>query len=176
MTPDLCLATDRLLLVPHRLEDFDDYRTFWAPGQIDVPGPPPLGHEESWQRLMRMIGQWHALGCGMFVVRERATDRIVGEAGIGRFERNMGESFDNAPEAGWKIAVDCWGRGYAGEAMDIAYRWFDRAFDIQRTMCMIDPDNAPSLRVAERLGFTGAGEGHYRDKPILLFERLRPPA
>lgn len=168
------IETERLLLCAHQIEDFEDYRTFWAPGPADVPGPPPLGHEESWQRLLRMIGHWQVFGHGMFAVREKASGRIVGEAGIGHFERDIDPAFNASPEAGWKIDVSCWGKGYAGEAMVAAYDWFDRAFAHDRTVCIIDHANAPSLKLADRLGFTATGEAPYRGKPILLFERFRP--
>jgi RimJ/RimL family protein N-acetyltransferase len=42
---------------------------------------------------------------------------------------------------------------------------------LSRTMCIIDPGNAPSRRLAERLGFVAFAEGLYRDKPTLILER-----
>ena len=42
----------------------------------------------------------------------------------------------------------------------------------QRIVCMIAPDNAPSLALAERLGFSRIGEGELREgEAIVLLER-----
>ena len=168
------IETDRLILTAHCIADYDDYRAFWGVDDICVPGPPPLDGEESWQRLLRFIGHWASFGYGLFLIRDRATGRLVGEGGIGHFARGLGDHFDAAPEAGWKIDFHCWGRGYAREAMRAATDWFDSAYPHDRTVCMIDHDNAPSLRLAAHLGYRGYGEGRYCDEPILLFERIRP--
>jgi RimJ/RimL family protein N-acetyltransferase len=41
-----------------------------------------------------------------------------------------------------------------------------------RTECIIAPDNAPSLRVAARLGYREIGRADLKGSPILVFERL----
>ena len=41
-----------------------------------------------------------------------------------------------------------------------------------RTVCIIDPDNAASQRVAARLGYREIGQADFKGHPILVFERL----
>ena len=38
---------------------------------------------------------------------------------------------------------------------------------------MIDPENGPSLRVAEKLGYSPFGRGEYNSEAVILFERTR---
>jgi RimJ/RimL family protein N-acetyltransferase len=49
--------------------------------------------------------------------------------------------------------------------------WFD-GVQPGRSVCMIDPDNLVSIRVASKLGFTEFERTSYKDVPIVLFERL----
>ena len=64
------------------------------------------------------------------------------------------------PEIGWRLATEARGKGYATEAAQ-------SIVDLARTVssgwlyCIIDPDNAPSHRVAAKLGFS-----HYLDTDI----------
>ena len=45
------------------------------------------------------------------------------------------------------------------------------ARDIARTLCIIDPGNAPSMRLAKRVGYQAIGERRYHDAPIGIYER-----
>ena len=59
-----------------------------------------------------------------------------------------------AIEVGWRLDPSAWGRGYATEA---GRRALDEAFGTLRLpeVCsIIQPENAGSVRVAERLGLT----------------------
>jgi RimJ/RimL family protein N-acetyltransferase len=39
-------------------------------------------------------------------------------------------------------------------------------------VCIIDPKNAPSLRVSAKLGFRAFGETDYKGKRVIKLERL----
>jgi RimJ/RimL family protein N-acetyltransferase len=60
--------------------------------------------------------------------------------------------------------------GYATEAMTAVLAWAGPAHP--RTVCIIDPDNLASLRVAARLGYREIGRVDYKGQPILVFERV----
>jgi RimJ/RimL family protein N-acetyltransferase len=79
-----------------------------------------------------------------------------------------------APEGMWKVDLDAQGWGLATEAMTAITTWFDSARP-GRTVCMIDPDNLVSIRVASKLGFIEFERTTYKDTPIVLFERLTAP-
>jgi RimJ/RimL family protein N-acetyltransferase len=40
-----------------------------------------------------------------------------------------------------------------------------------RFECMIDDTNTPSIRVAEKLGFSRLGPGDYKGEPVVLYRR-----
>jgi RimJ/RimL family protein N-acetyltransferase len=168
------LVTERLVLAPHTLADFEDSAALWGdPEVVRYIGGTPSTRSESWLRLMRCAGSWALLGLGYWAVREAASGRFVGEVGFGDFRRGFSAEFDAAPEAGWVLATWSHGRGYASEAVAAAMAWGDARFEAPRTVCMIDPDNAASLRVAAKAGYVEYARADYRASPVVLLERPR---
>ena len=164
------IETSRLTLRGHGIADFDDSLALWSDPEVTRHiGGKPSTREDVWARLLRYIGHWAAAGYGFWQVRERATDRFVGEVGIAEFHRDLAFSFDGAPEAGWVLAPWSHGRGYATEAMTAVHDW--SAADHPRTVCIIDPDNLASQRVAARLGYRQLGRADYKAVEVIVFER-----
>jgi RimJ/RimL family protein N-acetyltransferase len=60
-------------------------------------------------------------------------------------------------ELGYALASAHWGKGYAQEALRDALEYAFRTLDLNRVEADIDPRNAPSGRVLERLGFRKEG-------------------
>jgi len=80
-------------------------------------------------------------------------------------------------EVGWEIVEELRGRGLATEAMRaaIADAW-DRS-GADHLVAYIRPENEPSLRIAEKLGFRFREDGLTRSRePMLVFELRRDPA
>jgi RimJ/RimL family protein N-acetyltransferase len=63
------------------------------------------------------------------------------------------------------------GKGYATEALAAVLVWGDARFSDPRTICLIHPDNAASLRVAQKCGFREWQRATYRNEPTIVFER-----
>lgn len=124
-------------------------------------------------RLLRNGGSWSLYGYGTFMVRRRGGGgEIIGNCGIFHSWRGLGEDFDDNPEGGWILGEDAMGHGIAREAMEAALAWFDRAHGLRRTVCMIDPNNAASIRLAEKLGYTAMRDVEFNAEPVRLFERV----
>ncbi|PAX07385.1 GNAT family N-acetyltransferase [Sphingomonas lenta] len=135
-------------------------------------GAPPATREEVWHRLLRYVAHWPVMGFGHWVVRETASGAYLGEVGLMESRRATSPAFEGTPEAAWGFLPRVHGQGYAAEACAAMLGWADGR-GIERTVCIISPGNAPSIRLAERLGYSSAGEVRYRDAPILFFERRR---
>lgn len=168
MAPDL--RTDRLLLAAPTAADLDDMAAMWAdPAVYERLIGRPCTREEAWHRLLRYIGHWQVAGYGHWIVREAASGRFLGEVGLMDSRRATEPMYEGVPEVGWALAGHAHGRGYAGEALAALFGWADGR--LPRTVCIIDPANHASIRLAERLGFRRWQEGAYRDRPTLMFER-----
>jgi RimJ/RimL family protein N-acetyltransferase len=168
------LDTERLLLRAHTPEDFAACAAMWADPEVTrhIGGRPFTG-EEVWARVLRYAGHWSWLGYGFWAIVEKSSGRFVGEAGFADFKREMEPALAGEPEAGWVLAPWAHGRGYATEAVRAALQWADARFESARTVCLIDPGNARSIRVAEKCGYRRFGSGRYKGAETLLFER--PP-
>jgi RimJ/RimL family protein N-acetyltransferase len=141
------------------------------PQMARFAGRAPAGPDEAWMRLLRQAGHWSLFGYGFLAIEEKATGCFVGEAGLAQFRRGLGPEFDRAPEAGWAIAPWAQGHGYATEAAAAALAWTEARFGLRRSVCLIHAGNAPSLRVAEKLGYARMGACSYRGYSAVTFER-----
>lgn len=168
------IDTERLLLRPHEVGDFEALRAMLADPVVTrhIATARP-SDEDVWNRLLRYIGHWHAFGFGIFAVVERDTGQYIGGAGFADFRRGIADAFQASPEAAWVFARQAHGRGIASEAARAMHAWFDAQPFGGRSVCIIDPDNAPSLRLAAKLGYVETGEVRYHDAPTRAFERLR---
>lgn len=168
------LTSERLTLGPHGLEDFPDSQAMWAdPEVVRYIGGAPSTSEEAWARQLRYAGLWPLAGFGYWQIRETATGRFVGEAGLAEWRRILTPSLIGAPEAGWVLAAWAQGQGFAHEAMRAIFAWADAAMATRRTVCMIDPRNAASLALAARLGFAEFARTRYKGHDSILLERWR---
>jgi RimJ/RimL family protein N-acetyltransferase len=166
------LETARLRLRPYRLDDFAALAERWAhPEVVRHIGGAPSSPEESWTRLLKQVGHWQLLGFGYWAVEEKASGLCVGDVGFAEHKRAMTPSIDGLPELGWVLAPAAHGKGFATEAARAALAWLDADGRFARSVCIIKPENAASIRVAEKLGFREWCRTAYKDKPTLLFSR-----
>lgn len=168
------LTTARLILRGPRLDDFAASGAMWRdPAVVRFIGGRASSGEEVWGRLLRYVGHWALLGHGFWTIEDRADGRFVGECGFADFHRELEPGFGDTPEAGWALAPWAHGRGYGREAVTAALAWGDATFAGDRTVCMIDPANAPSIKLATACGFVEQGRATYKGEPTVLFERIR---
>ncbi|PJG47494.1 GNAT family N-acetyltransferase [Sphingobium sp. LB126] len=167
------LETDRLILRPHRVEDFPACRLLWGdPAVVRHIGGQVQDAQAVWFRMLRYAGMWSLLGYGMWALEDRTTGAFLGEAGLLSSARGLPE-LEGVPEAGWVLAPAAWGGGFAVEAMQAVLHWADHHLGSPVVRCIIEPDNASSVAVAGKLGFTYLAERVLGTHPIRLFERAR---
>ena len=68
------------------------------------------------------------------------------------------------------------GKGYAREAAAAALRWADEKLRFDESVAIINAANAPSIKLAEAVGYADRAEALYHGEPILLFRRRRASA
>lgn len=166
------LESERLSLRGHVPNDYEDGIAMWGdPHVTQYVGGKPLTREEVWARLLRYRGHWAWLGYGLWVAVEKATGKFVGEVGYANHHRDIQPPLEGMPELGWVLATNFHGKRYATEAVRAAIRWGDGQFGGQRTCCIIHPENARSIRVAEKCGFTETARTIYKGEPTIVFTR-----
>ncbi|MGR6466059.1 GNAT family N-acetyltransferase [Rhizobium sp. PAMB 3182] len=166
------LESSRLILRPHRGEDFEIYHALWTdPAVVRFITGKPSSEEESWARLLRVSGHWHHLGFGFWAIEEKETGRLIGEAGFLDMRRDMKPSLSGTVEAGWLLSSAAQGKGYGEEAMRTAFRWAKGAVATHDFSAIITPENLASIRLAEKLGFRRECDTQYRDSVVTLFRK-----
>ena len=169
------LETARLMLRPFRASDMEPNAAALAdPDVVRHLGGTPLSREDSWRRLLTASGLWPLFGYGYWAVERREDGAWLGQVGFGDFHRDMTPPIVGLPEMGWVFAPEGQGQGYATEAVVAALAWADEVIRAPEIVAIIAPENAASIRVAEKTGFEDRSEARYRDEPILLFRRHAP--
>ncbi len=166
------IETPRLRLRRHEVDDYEASAAMWA-DEIVVRyiGGRPSTRPQAWARVLNYAGLWAMLGFGYWAIEERSTGTFVGEVGFADFKRDIARSMRDVPEVGWALVASAHGKGYATEAVGAAVAWGDANLASTRTVCMIDPENAASIRVAQKCGFAQFEKASYNDQPVLFFER-----
>lgn len=166
------LETERLVLRGHRPEDFDAHAQMWSDAIVTrFIGGAPVPRDQAWIRFLRHAGMWQVMGFGFWAVEEKATGKLIGEAGFHELRRDIEPRLEGTLEVGWAFRPEMHGKGIATEAVGAFLAWGDGSFPGRRITCIIEPDNTASLRVAARHGFREFTRTSYHDKPVILLER-----
>ena len=166
------IETDRLRLRGHRAADHEALLAIWSdPRVVRYIGGRPATRQETWLRLLRYPGLWCVLGYGYWAIEEKSSGRFIGDIGYADFKREIEPSLEGMPELGWVLAADCHGQGYASEALTAVLAWGQAHLHDHTAVCIIDPDNAASIRLAGKAGFALHGRTSYMGDPVLLFTR-----
>jgi RimJ/RimL family protein N-acetyltransferase len=140
------LGTERLRLRAPAAGDFEAMAAFLASERARMIGGP-LDRLAAWRALAASLGHWELRGYGMWAVEEAATGAFVGQVGMFDPEGWI------AAEIGWWIAPpEAEGRGFAFEAAVAARRYAYEVAGWREAFSVIHPENARSIRLAERLG------------------------
>lgn len=158
------LETERLRFRLFRESDFPIYEQWTS--RIEIMrylGGKTFDRIQAWRHLAYMLGHWEMLGYGYYAVEEKQTGTLVGRVG-----------YTNHPgwpafELGWTIIPEHQRRGYATEAARMLLQYAFDALKQPRVISLIHPDNAPSRRVAEKLGQRIEGQTEVLTMPVLIY-------
>lgn len=146
MTDIPTLETERLLLVPPGEKHLAAYTAFAMDAERSQFLGGPKTRMQAWLGFAQMIGHWALRGYGRWVVEDKASGAYLGHVG--------GLHPDGYPdrELAWSLAKPAEGRGVAFEAAMAARAHAYAAWGWTSAISLIDPDNARSRRLAERMG------------------------
>ncbi len=144
----MLLETPRLRLRLFRDDDLDAYADMCADAEVMryIGERKPMTRSEAWRHMAMMLGHHHLRGYGLWAVEEKTTGEVAGRVGIWRPEGWPGL------EAAWTLRRSHWGKGYATEAAAAAIAYAFSELKAAHVISLIDPQNAASICVAERVG------------------------
>ena len=92
------------------------------------------------------------LGWGVWFVVEKETNTIVGDIGF-----KGKPSSDHTVEIGYGIIPAAQNKGYATEGVEALIEWAFRSGEVKKIIAECLQDNAPSIKVLEKLGMRHIG-------------------
>lgn len=144
MTQAPIIETQRLRLRHHTGDDVTAMAPFFASNWARYMGGP-ISHDELFRWIAAETVSWQWQGYGSWAVTLKDTGELIGQTGINKPPR-----FPEV-ELGWCILPHVEGKGFAFEAAEAARNWAF-ANGHSTLVSYIDPDNARSIALAERLG------------------------
>jgi RimJ/RimL family protein N-acetyltransferase len=146
--------TDRLILRPLSMDDFDAYANAHADPDVSaylsLEGTP-FDRVLAFRSMCTFIGHATLRGYTHWALIERSSGNWIGRAGLWNPEGWPG------PEVGWTLTRSAWGKGYATEAARFTMQYAKERLQLREVHCIVHPKNQRSIRVAERLGLAQVG-------------------
>lgn len=146
----ILLETPRLILRHQVLDDLD---ALWAlycnPEIIKYIPDAPRTREEAKEEL-----EWHMHGhprhpeLGLWATIYKETGTFIGRCGL------LPWTIDGQQEVevAYTITQEYWGQGLATEAAQAILQYGFEKLKLPHLICLIDPDNIASQKVAEKIG------------------------
>lgn len=146
----IILETPRLILRHQVLADLDDLWALYQNPNITRYIPDaPRSREEAQEEL-----EWHMNGhpknpqLGLWATILKENGKFIGRCGLLPWEID-GQS---EVEVAYTIAESYQGQGLGSEAAKAILKYGFEALNLSRLICLIDPENFPSQKVALKLG------------------------
>lgn len=139
------IVTARLILRRMQASDWPGYLCLMSSPRSGFMGGP-FTDAAAWGMFCADHAQWDFFGCGALMIEEAATGACLGQVGI-----NAGPLFPEH-EIGWMLYPQAEGRGIAFEAASALRNWAQQTRKLATLVSYVDPGNARSCRLAERLG------------------------
>ena len=166
------LTTERLRLRAFAAGDLDAYAAMQANPEVmrHLLTGRTATRVEAWRTMATFLRAWVLRGQGMWAVERREDGAFIGSVGIF-------EPLDwPEPEIAYSLDRPFWGQGFATEAAGAARDWLFAHFPLARAASFIRPENAASIRVAERLGALREGTIALRGATFEHWVHHRPGA
>ena len=153
------LHTSRLVLRPVTMDDADAYFDIFSDARTMLYwSREPIEEYEEAQELAGQDIEWaKSESCINWGIALPDSNRLVGKINLFQISEQ-----NRRAEIGYLLDRRHWGRGYMSEAMACVLEYAFNTLDLHRIEADTDPDNAPSLALLDRFGFSR--EGLFRDR------------
>lgn len=148
------LATQRLLLRPISPDDLEfAYQHFSDPevGRYLLDDDPVTSLDDA-KAIIDFYVSPNAELYNRWIIERKADGCPLGTCGYHKWSQR-----GHRAEIGYDLSPFAWGQGYMSEALDRVVEFGFTEMDLNRIEAVVHPENAASLRLLERHGFSREG-------------------
>jgi RimJ/RimL family protein N-acetyltransferase len=156
----IVLETSRLLLRRYKVEDITALHPIFSDPTTMEFYPAPFSFEQTQNWIQRNIDRYENDGYGLWAVCLKDTGECIGDCGL--IKQQVDDEME--VEIGYHISKKHWSKGYASEAARACKEYGFHQLGLDKLICIIDPRNIASIRVAEKIGFI-------REKEVFIFKK-----
>ena len=153
MLKDVRLETDRLIIVPFKMQDIEAVHQMLSNEEVMRYLPDGvMSLEKSKETLERLIECYdkntpERIAKLTLAVARKEDGKIVGWCGLGP----LGFAPEEI-EIYYGLIPDCWGRGITTEAAKAVLDFAFKATKLEKIVAIVRPENGASIRVIEKIG------------------------
>lgn len=165
----IVLETARLYLRQFNNEDITSLHAIFSDAETMKYYPSPFSLEQTKNWIGKNIKRYEEDGYGLWAVCLKETHELIGDCGL------VKQIVDGKTEVeiGYHINKKYWSKGFATEAakgcMENGFVQLNR----NRLISIIDPLNKPSIRVAEKIGFSKEKESFIFNKNHCIYSKFK---
>ena len=166
------LETDRLIIRHFVQADLDSlYKLYCDPeAKKYIPDAPQTYNETREELEWYLNGHPEHPNLGLWAAVDKSTHQLAGRVGLLPWVIDS----HNEVEVAYLIAKDYRKQGLATEAALALLKYGFERLQLSRLVCVIDQDNTPSIKVAEKIGMRFEKHGRDEIGPFLLYSRNKP--
>ncbi len=146
----IILETERLYLRQFQETDVLPLHTIFSDAETMEYYPAPFTYEQTQTWIKRNQERYLNDGFGLWAICLKETNELIGDCGLVKQDLDG----DIEVEIGYHVSKTYWRKGYASEAAKECKEYGFNHLKLKKLISIIDPRNVPSIRVAEKIGFT----------------------
>jgi RimJ/RimL family protein N-acetyltransferase len=146
------LETPRLLLRHQEPADLDSLYALYCDPDVRrfIPDAPTTREEAKAELEWHMHGHRRRPELGLWATLHKATGAFIGRCGLLPWTLDGREEV----EVAFLLAKAYWGQGLGTEVAQAIVHYAIDTLKLTRLVCLIEPENHASMRVATRIGMT----------------------
>ncbi|WML43855.1 GNAT family N-acetyltransferase [Neobacillus sp. PS3-40] len=156
----IVLKTERLYLRQYKEEDTRILLPIFSDVETMKYYPAPLSFEQTQNWIKKNQERYQEDGYGLWGICLKETNELIGDCGL--VKQNVDDITE--VEIGYHINKKYWSNGFASEAARGCKEYGFNQLGLNKLISIIDPRNIPSIRVAEKIGFT-------KEKEFFMFNK-----
>lgn len=155
------LETQRLLLRQYKDEDITPLHSILSDPETMKFYPAPFSIQQTEDWINRNLVRYKNDGYGLWAVCLKDTNELIGDCGL--VKQKINDSFE--VEIGYHINKKYWSKGFASETAKACKEYGFYILGLNKLISIIDPNNVPSIRVADKIGFI-------MEKEVFIFDKI----